>query len=85
MVVVGALLIVVAHVLNAWGILQKDDIKETDEIPTSIVGHRQEDIKKNKKIYWRPNVAHITRDLAPVGNGILQATQNFKDRRFSVA
>ena len=85
MVALGALLIIVAYLLNSWGILQKDDLEAPSEFPTSIVDHKQEDIKRNRKIYWRPNVAHMTRDLAPVGAGILQATENLRARRFSVA
>ena len=81
----GALLIIVTYLLNSWGILQRDDIESPTDIPASIVEHKQEDLKRNRKIYWRPNVAHMTRDLAPVGNGILEATQNFRARRFSVA
>ena len=85
MVGLGALMIIVAHLLNSWGILQRDDIETAPEYPASIVDHKQEDLKRNRKIYWRPNVAHMTRDLAPVGNGILAATQNLRARRFSVA
>ena len=79
MVVIGALLIIVAHLLNSWGLLQKKEIEPKSDIPQSIVDHRQEEVKRNRKVYWRPNVAvaHITRDLA-------EATHH-ATRRFSIA
>ena len=87
MVVLGALMIIVAHLLNSWGILQRNDIEAPNEYQMSIVEHRQEDLKRNRKIYWRPNVAHMTRDLAPVGAGIRRASGQAwqRARRFSVA
>ena len=87
MVVLGALMIIVAHLLNSWGILQRNDIEAPNEYQMSIVEHKREDLKRNRKIYWRPNVAHMTRDLAPVGAGIRRASGQAwqRARRFSVA
>ena len=94
MVAVGALMVIAVYLLHSHGLLKRSQIEAPTKYQAATQNHQQtasrsqeqaREPKRTHKSFWRPNVTHVTHNLAPVGASIQDAARNLRSRRFSVA
>ena len=91
MVSVGALLMVAAFLVHSRGQWEKRREKgnpaKKQRVTQTEMQQQTELSKQSRRAFWRPNVAHVSRNLSPAANAstIHDAARNLRARRFSVA